>query len=51
MLSKYKIQHDGNILLIVDSVDEVKESLEERQKNNFRDIVEKVSNWNDKIDY
>ncbi|HGX2414037.1 TPA: NACHT domain-containing NTPase, partial [Escherichia coli] len=43
----YKIQHDGNILLIVDSVDEVKESLEERQ-NNFRDIVEKVSR-NDKI--
>lgn len=42
VLSKYKIQHDGNILLIVDSVDEVKESLEERQ-NNFRDIVEKVS--------
>ncbi|HBC0766631.1 TPA: NACHT domain-containing protein [Escherichia coli] len=47
VLSKYKIQHDGNILLIVDSVDEVKESLEERQ-NNFRDIVEKVSR-NDKI--
>lgn len=47
VLSKYKIQHDGNILLIIDSVDEVKESLEERQAN-FRGIVEKVSR-NDKI--
>lgn len=47
VLSKYKIQHDGNVLLIIDSVDEVKESLEERQ-GNFRSIVEKVSR-NDKI--
>lgn len=47
VLSKYKIQHDGKVLLIIDSVDEVKESLEERQ-SNFRSIVERVSR-NDKI--
>lgn len=47
VLSKYKIQHDGNVLLIIDSVDEIKESLEERQVN-FRGIVERVSR-NDKI--
>jgi len=42
VLSKYKIQHDGNVLLIIDSVDEVKESLEERL-DNFKGIVERVS--------
>jgi len=42
ILEEYKIQHDGNVLLIVDSVDEIKESLEDRQ-NNFREIVEKIS--------
>lgn len=47
VLNKYKIQHEGNVLLIIDSVDEVKESLEERQ-DNFRGIVERVSR-NDKI--
>lgn len=47
VLNKYKIQHEGNVLLIIDSVDEVKESLEERQ-GNFRGIVERVSR-NDKI--
>lgn len=41
-LLEYKIQHDGKILIIVDSVDEVKESLEERQAN-FRLIVEQIS--------
>ncbi len=42
VLNKYKIKHDGKVLLIIDSVDEVKESLEERQAN-FRAIVEKIS--------
>ncbi|MDT3525416.1 NACHT domain-containing protein [Cronobacter sakazakii] len=42
VLSKYKLEHEGSILLIIDSVDEVKESLEERQAN-FKDIVERVS--------
>lgn len=42
VLNKYKIKHDGKVLLIIDSVDEVKESLEERQAN-FRAIVGKIS--------
>lgn len=42
VLSEYKIQHEGKILFIVDSVDEVKESMEERQ-SNFRKIVEQIS--------
>jgi len=41
-LVKYRIQHEGDILLIIDSVDEVKESLEDRL-SNFKNIVEEIS--------
>ncbi|MGD2980617.1 NACHT domain-containing protein [Escherichia coli] len=42
VLYEYRIKHEGEILVIIDSVDEVKESLEERL-NNFRSIAGKVS--------
>lgn len=40
--AKYKINHEGEILIIIDSVDEVKESIDQRLKN-LRAIAEKIS--------
>lgn len=40
--AKYKINHEGEVLIIIDSIDEVKESIDQRL-NNLRSLAEKIS--------